>query len=256
MSVSTRIYTLIALVIGLVSFISPRFFTLPRAVYIILFVIGVLAVLYLAYQVFIPLKNRLGPLLTFGATRYRYVKGKGVFLGNIRNVLLRIGTFQQVLEEFINLVPHIQNANLLRNMGKGIGSRFATVFSAQVLNKPRWIGSSPGLKPVSAELLKVWNDYDGAAGFGVLDFKEFKFPADDLKMLGTIDLGKIRLHNSFLASDRDANSPNICEFMEGYVEGFLTETLREGESIEVRMTCQGKPSSHQICEFDVKLIRQ
>jgi len=154
-------------------------------------------------------------------------------LGGIPNVALRLETVHAMLDGLLEQHPS-NRIQLLCDIGDVVGVQFGHDFRNTILLPL----SRQGI-PLQ-ETIDLWSKYDGAAGFGRFDFQSFN---------SELCTGVIKVHESFLATNRQHSAKCLCPFLGGYINGFLHTFT--GKTLTVTTRCD--TAEHPHCEFDVKI---
>lgn len=214
--------------------------TIPLAPVAILAIVVVSAVASLALQIRqsdVVVKRRGKTELT----NVFVVPASGeLYYGDIRNVLVRLGTIQQILlgALLINNDPEGKGKDMLKETGRKIGVAFGDQFVDQ--QGMRMIKTLP-------EMIDRWCEYDVEAGWG-------RF----IHIPGSTDfVGSFRLRSNFLTASEGNLSldHSLCRFIEGYISGvldvFMTfEHPSKDLSVEVtEQECGVKDGGRTPCAF-------
>jgi predicted hydrocarbon binding protein len=177
--------------------------------------------------------------------------------GGIPNIVIRIETYRTTIAVFLAQINDAgQRNDILRSAGRQIGDSFGSNLGHE-LTIPRYEGLiwpfrrrvsySIQMRPLNQALLDLWKMYDGKAGFGKFEFQHL-----DLRP-GTLPRGTIKLKDSFLTEPHGNPQLGLCKWMEGYIEGFLSKCMINGQQVTVTSNCGAKMMTHDECDFQIQV---
>lgn len=160
-----------------------------------------------------------------------------------RNVLLRVGTVQTLIESFLeHLPPEHNNPNTinesLKNTGDSVGESFGSI-----------LGPVCSFQDVKMGL-DNWIDFDRRTGFAqirLLNYERYRKRDDFPEVLSCV----FRLDGTFL--DKDSGANPYCSFFQGYIQAVLTRLITPdmiNVAVEVA-PCRSR--RHYSCEFPVTI---
>ena len=173
------------------------------------------------------------------------IRPKGeLYFGDIRNILVRLGTIQQILIG-ISDGREVEDSGrkALQKVGKKIGLMFGDQFIDQHGVKEKTLH----------DMIDAWCEYDVDAGWG-----RFVFLPGSSEFVGSI-----QVRSNFLTSSLGALNLNqsLCGFLEGYISGILevfTTFQYPLKRLNVEVTeriCGIHDGGHSPCGFDF-IIRE
>lgn len=160
----------------------------------------------------------------YRAIKLRLSKNAGYLYdktSNIRNVSLRAETLKIILDE-------IKDQTILYDAGKKSGSSFFEDFDRihKLKDKDYTI----------QEKLEKWVEYDSSSGMGKFDL----VPTE-----GSLDL-KLKITNPFVEDCQGKRTNMRCEFLRGYIDGFLSRLYGK----EMKAECE-HIISPTACKFTI-----
>lgn len=156
---------------------------------------------------------------------YHFDNETGIlYKGGIRNVSLRAESFARL---FLRIRNDTKNSKqIIKSAGKEVGVNFISKFSSEIL-----------MENLSAEeKIKKWIEYDSSAGMG-------KFELEGKT--------RIRVYNSFNACNCYQEKKPICYFLEGYLEGVLSQLFGVNISVKEVSCAAMNGNSGNYCVFAV-----
>lgn len=187
----------------------------------IFLILQIIVILYFFLMILISSKYK--------AIKLRLRRNTGILYDkttNITNVSLRQQTLSIILEG-------LDNRTKLYETGKIVGHSFYKDFENKL------IGSSDKIYKLT-EKLEKWKNYDSSSGMGKFEISYDKG--------GFVD--KINIINPFTGDcDGNQNDYNLCQFLHGYIEGFLSGLY--GSQVEVK--CKHRVRPEKQCEYTVNI---
>lgn len=179
-------------------------------------------------------RDLLKDLLYEVPREYRYKDGE-LYKEETRVVAPRAVTQQIIFEKVL-----YQGASKidLKQVGRSVGDNFASGDFLEKLKRKEEVNRND----IDA-VLAAWSVFDGRAGWGVIEISS----AEDLsKGVG----GNISVRNNFLIYRRKREDLKLCTFLEGYLEGVVSQLLKH-QVIVTESLC-GMGMTEETCHFRVE----
>lgn len=160
------------------------------------------AIVLLFFVVMILISGR------YRAIRLRLRKNSGYLydkVSGIRNVALRVATLKTILDG-------VNDSEKLYDIGANVGKNFYDDF-----DKANKLADKNYQSP---EMIKKWLEYDSSSGMG-----KFEVISSDTMHL------QIKIRNPFTGDCHGERTNIKCQFLKGYIEGFLSRVYGKNKKI-------------------------
>lgn len=173
------------------------------------------------------------------------IRPKGeLYFGDIRNILVRLGTIQQIL---IGISDGRETGDSGRKALQKVGKKIGLMFGDQFIDQH-------GVKEKTLhDMIDAWCEYDVDAGWG-----RFVFLPGSSELVGSLQVRSNFLTSSLGNLDLEQS---LCGFLEGYISGILevfTTFQYPLKKLNVEVTerlCGIRDGGHSPCGFDF-IIRE
>ncbi|MFH1053650.1 MAG: hypothetical protein V1740_04525 [Candidatus Woesearchaeota archaeon] len=159
------------------------------------------------------------------------------FLPDVSKTVVRIATFQSLLNQFREEIKGSRYDEILEEAGEVTGKTFAEDLFRFLLKHNK-------LPKDERVLLNLWIEFDTLAGWG-----NFRLEKSDNNYV-------IEVRNSFLTRELHEEAHKHCSFMKGYVKGFLSSALKEYYRLFKKMVVQPSSNPETIDKISVSCEKE